>query len=48
MKRNTWNFLYNIRHNLTNLYVEDKNKTTRKEIDRLIKSLTRILDKQLK
>jgi hypothetical protein len=45
MKRKTFNGLYDIRNELIHIFLADENKATRREINRLIKSLTRIIDK---
>ena len=47
MTRRTFNMLYDVRNILITLFIHDKNKATRKEVNRLIKSLTRILDKEI-
>ena len=44
MKKTSFNTLYKTRQDLIALYLRDTNKDTRREVNRLIKSLTRILE----
>ena len=44
MKKNTINKLYDVRQDLIDIYLEDTNEATRKEIQRLIDSLTKIIE----
>lgn len=48
MKRKTFNGLYDVRNSLIDVYLADDNKATRRKVDRLIKSITKILDDSLK
>ena len=45
MKANTLYKLYDIRQDIIDIYLKDDNKPTRRELNRLIKSLTRIIEK---
>ena len=46
MKIKTWNSLYQIRQYLIIAYVDDDNKKTKTKINRIIKSLTKIIDEK--
>jgi hypothetical protein len=48
MKIKTWKYLYNIRKDLIFLHIEDKNPQTRQEIDVIIQSISKLIDKTCK
>lgn len=44
MKKKTFNGLYDVMQDLIDIYLADDNKATRRKINRLIKSINKILE----
>lgn len=47
MKNKTFNSLYDVMQSLIDIYLADDNKATRRKVNRLIKSINKILEDSL-